>query len=713
MPENEQKAVKRVSPWLLGAIVLVLLTFLVLLQSSNLWKNLAVETANDTLLLYALSSLNFFAFVVFGFIFLRNIVKLMRERRALALGSKFKTRLWLYFFLISILPIVAMAGFSYLFTNRALERWFTQIPEDVVRRAQELKNRAIELQAQKFRETAEMLAITLDEHQIGNGELGRIADAGKLSFVEVLAKDGSSVESASRIDLNDAEFMEIIAMARDGRTADPRINDGRGFDAAVATLRDGRRLIVVATLFDEENAGQFVDQALLEFDRLKGQQVTVRQIGFSTLGLLTFLLIFASSWTAVYIARGLTVPVNALVEGADEIARGKLGFQVDVLAEDELAMLVRSFNQMSAKLGENSAELEERRRYIETVLQSLSTGVISFDSANRVTTINRAAARILRLEDGDFSGLELGRLFSEDNRTVIERLFGRARRVGQASEQTVLQREDPSDVSNGGSRLPVALFATTLPMTSNDASGIVLVIEDLSELIAAQRASAWAEVARRMAHEIKNPLTPIQLSAERIAKRFLQAGNGDPSMKIVTDGTETILREVNSLKALVDEFSRFARLPNVRLAAGNINEVAGQAAALFEDRGVVIETELAEALPDAMIDVEQLRRVFVNLIENAVEAFDATQTDKRVVIKTRHDIARDFVVAEIADNGNGIAPSDFQKLFQPYFSTKGRGTGLGLAIVQRIVTEHRGKINASNHASGGARFVIEIPAGIS
>lgn len=713
MVENERKSARRVSPWLLGAIVLVLLTFLVLLQSSNLWKNLAVETANDTLLLYALSSLNFFAFVVFGFIFLRNIVKLTRERRALALGSKFKTRLWLYFFLISILPIVAMAGFSYLFMNRALERWFTQIPEDVVRRAQLLKNRAIALQAEKFRESTEMLAITLDEHQIGTGELGRLADTGKLSFVEVLAKDGKTVEAASRVDLNNSDFREIVAMARDGRTADPRINDGRGFDAAVAKLRDGRRLIVVAALYEEENAGQVIDQALQEFDRLKDQQLTVRQIGLSTLGLLTFLLIFASSWTAVYIARGLTVPVNALVEGANEIARGKVGFQVDVLAEDELVLLVRSFNQMSAKLRENSTELEERRRYIETVLQSLSTGVISFDKANHVTTINRAAARILRLEDGDFSGIELGGLFSDENRAVIERLFGRARRVGQASEQTVLQREDPAGAADGGACLPVALFATTLPMTPDDASGLVLVIEDLSELIAAQRASAWAEVARRMAHEIKNPLTPIQLSAERIAKRFAQAGNADPSIRIVTDGTETILREVNSLKSLVDEFSRFARLPSVKLEAGNVNDVVGQAAALFEDRGVEIEVELAEALPDAMIDIEQLKRVFVNLIENAVEAFDDSQSDKRVTVKTRHDVARDVVVAEIADNGYGIAPSDFQKLFQPYFSTKGRGTGLGLAIVQRIVTEHRGKINASNHASGGARFVIEIPAGIA
>ncbi|HNU08227.1 MAG TPA: HAMP domain-containing protein, partial [Pyrinomonadaceae bacterium] len=464
MEAKERSPKRRVSPWLLGAIVLTLLTFLVLLQTSNLWKNLTVESANDTLLLYAMSSLNFFAFVVFGFIFLRNLLKLARERRALALGSKFKTRLWLYFLLISIMPIIAMAGFSYLFMNRALERWFTQIPEEVVRRSQEIKNRAISLQAEKFRQTAEMLAVTLDAHEVGTGELERIAKAGHLAHVEILSPAGRTVESAT-VDASEQndQLGAIVAMARTGLLNDPKASDGKGYDAALANLRDGRRLIVVSSLFEEGSANQFVDQSLAEFDRMKESQSTVRQIGFSTLGLLTFLLIFASSWAAVYIARGLTVPLKALAEGADEIARGKVGFQVEVLAEDELALLVGSFNQMSAKLGENSAELEERRRYIETVLNSLSTGVVSFDHANRVTTINPAATQILRLEDADFTGIEMARIFSDENRIAIERLVGRARRIGHASEQTVLQRENADGGTDNSTSLPVALTASSLP----------------------------------------------------------------------------------------------------------------------------------------------------------------------------------------------------------------------------------------------------------
>ncbi len=322
----------------------------------------------------------------------------------------------------------------------------------------------------------------------------------------------------------------------------------------------------------------------------------------------------------------------------------------------------------------------------------------------------------------DFRGVALDKLVQKENRAVIARLLSRAIRVGHASEQTALKRENTNGAVDNFADLPVALTAAALP----DGNGVVLVIEDLSELIAAQRASAWQEVARRMAHEIKNPLTPIQLSAERIAKKCLDtpivatttAGihtsvSPEQSKRIVKEGTDTILREVQSLKSMVDEFSRFARLPNAKLETGNINEVISQAVAMYEDRfeDINIETNLAAILPDVMIDAEQLKRVFVNLIENSIEAFDETADDKTINVSSRHDVARDLIVIELSDNGRGIAPGDMQKLFQPYFSTKGRGTGLGLAIVNRIVSEHRGKIKVVAHQPSGAKFIIELPVG--
>jgi two-component system, NtrC family, nitrogen regulation sensor histidine kinase NtrY len=723
MSEPKPNPKKTKAPWILGLFVLALLTFLVLLQSSNLWKNFSIESADDTLLLYALSSLNFFAFVIFGFILLRNLIKLARERRALQLGAKIKTRLWLYFFAVSIMPIIAMAVFSYLFMNRALERWFTSIPENVIREAREVQNQSIKSQAQKLSQTAQMLAVGLDRRDFTSEDLRRIAEAGSLTHIEILSKTNKTIAFYEKnISAEQkAEVDNLLALVRTGQTNEPALLDSRGFDAALAQFSDGRKLIIMPDLYSEENVSQMIDSSLGDFEELKRSQLRVRQIGFSTLGVLTFLLIFASSWTALYIARGLTVPIKALAEGADKIAQGNFGHRVEVLAEDELALLVESFNQMSAKLEENSAELEERRRYIETVLQSLPTGVISFDAANRVSTINKSAVQILRLEDADFTGFELAKIVTEENRIVLERLLNRARRIGHAGEQTALQRENANGNGAGEANLPVALTATALPRSFGEATGVVLVIEDLSELISAQRASAWAEVARRMAHEIKNPLTPIQLSAERIAKRFsMQKGEGektedqrpkpeDQTVKIIKEGTQTILREVNSLKAMVDEFSRFARLPNVKLESGNLNEIIRQSAALYEDRGARIELNLAVNLPNALIDEEQLKRVFVNLIENAIEAFDKQQADKRIFAKTFYDTGRDLIVAEISDNGNGIPPSDFQKLFQPYFSTKGRGTGLGLAIVQRIVSEHRGRIKAVNNSPRGAKFIVELP----
>ncbi len=721
MDEPVKAKKRRRIPWVLGLFVLASFTLLVLLQTSNLWRTLSVETASDTLLLYGLSSLNFIAFIVFGFIFLRSIVKLMRERRAFQLGSRIKTKLLLYFAAVSLLPIVAMAGFSYLFMNRALERWFTQIPENVVRAPLELEKQAKADRFEAVQEMARVLASSFGGRQVSAKELDAVAATGGLSLVELVDEKNERIVAGGP-DKRDSAEMRLV---RERLFDDPNLRDGVGIDAAVADLGDGRRVVIATGLREPETVAQTVDSTLAEFDRLKQQNVMVRQIGLLTLGVLTFLLIFASSWTAFYIARGLTVPVKALAEGAEKIAQGKLGHQVDVPAEDELALLVTAFNEMSSKLEANAAELRERRRYIETILLSLSTGVISVDAENRIGTINPAARSILRLEGVDFRGTDLAELVGDPDRSAFERIVARARRVGHASDQTKLKGE--AITMNGSDGIPVAITATALP----EGRGAVLVIEDLSELIAAQRASAWQEVARRMAHEIKNPLTPIQLSAERIAKRFrsepvaLGGGKFVPSdatlnsvgagvadnvnSKVVLDGTETILREVQSLKAMVDEFSRFARLPEVVLEPGDINEVVQQSVDLYLDRDVAFEMQLGDDLPMAMLDPEQMKRVFVNLIDNAIEAPDDVDVERVITISTRHDRARDLVIAEVSDNGRGIDPADYQRLFQPYFSTKGRGTGLGLPIVNRIVTDHRGKIKAVPNQPRGAKFIVEIP----
>lgn len=690
---------RRRASWVIGILTVSTLVFLVFLQSSNFWKSFSIETASDLILLYILSSVNFIAFVIFLFILLRNLVKLARERRSSVLGAQIKTRLLMYFFAVSLLPIFAMAVFSYLFMNRALERWFSQIPQNVIREARDIEDNAELERERRVAGFAEVVARSLTRMP-SEAELRQIAAAASFQYLLVIEADGKTVSAAVA---EEADPGSIKPFADAVKAAGTMQQSKDGLIGAIGTA-NGRTVIAIETAAPKAGVPGIAATSLAELERLSQQQKTIRNIGMLTLGILTFLLISASSWIAFYIARGITTPIKALAEGADEISKGRLGYTVDVQAEDELALLVDAFNTMSGRLEESSKELEGRRKYIETLLQSLPTGVISVTADGEVNTANDAARNILGISDG--SQITVDDLENAAVGGDISRLIARARRSGRASGQAVIGGlGDAIHVTTPQERT-IAVIATALP----DSGGVVLVLEDLTELISAQRASAWQEVARRMAHEIKNPLTPIQLSAERIAKRFDAEGNGDAQIgSFVTESTGTILREVSSLKAMVDEFSRFARLPEVELTAGDVNGVIRAAAELYRERRdeVAIDLELSEELPAVRLDAEQLKRVFVNLIDNAIEAPGSVA--RAVSISSRHDPAREIVIVEVADNGDGIAAADLQKLFQPYFSTKGRGTGLGLAIVQRIITEHRGKIYAVNNPGSGAKFGIELP----
>jgi two-component system nitrogen regulation sensor histidine kinase NtrY len=814
---------RRGAPWLLGGLVLALLFVLVALQVFGLWEFITPDTAADTLLVYALSTLNFVAFLLFSFIFVRNLLKLRRERRERELGSKIKTRLVVYFIAVSLLPITALAVFSYLFFNRAVDKWFSSLPENVVGQARVVQANEGDRQSQNLDETAAALATLLEGRTPEDVQLklDPLASRLRLSalgvvFAQVPATpegeaaretgvgEAGQVASASvSRDFDRAEFAELLARIEQSPDSPvPReLRQGeRVFDLSAADF-GGNKLVALRARANDPQLASLV-QSSETFESFKRRQRKVRLLGLSTLGLLTLLLLFAATWAAIHLARGIGTPIRTMAEAADEVARGNFSHRVSSITDDELALLADSFNQMTAQLEENSrrlaasaaqlganaAELREknlalaeRRNYIETVLDSLSTGVVSLDGRDRVTTINAAAASMLRLAHEPAAGASLSHLFAEEDRAVIEKLIGRARRAGRASWQMELSLHATAD-AGAEAGLPVALTATALDTPAGAGRGVVIVIEDLTELLAAQRAAAWSEVARRMAHEIKNPLTPIQLSAERIARQFRRAAGRDESQphgangngrtpappaaaphveshahspresqadsprvearaptvgasdgpldlgdeheevlrgrdlehvsRVIEDCTATITREVAGLKAMVDEFSRFARLPHARLEPADLNEVVRQSVALYEDRlgGVRLDVLLAPVLPAAMLDPEQMRRVLVNLIDNALEAVEDATDERRVTVATGHDPARALLLVEVADTGHGVARRDLPRLFQPYFTTRGRGTGLGLAIVQRIVTDHGGRIRAEQNHPRGARFVVELPA---
>ena len=728
---NRMQRRRRVLLWVLGATVVLLLAIIVS-QQLWLWTVVRPDTPADAVVLYALSTLNFVAFVVFLFIFVRNLLKLRRERKERQLGSKVKTRLLVYFISISFLPITAMAVFSYLFLNRSLEKWFNPFPDEIVQQATEVKRLTLAIEAQTLSDTASLLVILLSRQtpEERRATMDQIVASGQLVGVEIVSSDGTVVQqSRARLSSADSEQLEKLfneARKAHGPTGDT-FADGKEFDVLAVPLNTSEILILAPQKRASNDLAELVTSSERDYQDLVKNQRRVRLLGLSTLGLMTLILLFVSSWVAIYLARGIATPIKALAEASNEIARGNLAHRVTTtIADDELALLAESFNQMTTQLEENRSRIEagaaelreknlalrERRNYIETVLQSLSTGVVSIDENDCVTTLNTAAARMLALAGKAEGNPKLSSLIGSEDWLVVDRLLRRARRTGQATEQTQLE--------SGGGPLPVAMTATALRDSKGPRRGVVLVIEDLSELLAAQRTAAWSEVARRMAHEIKNPLTPIQLSAERIAKSYGRAtanggSNGSDEKRVtavITECTETISREVASLKAMVDEFSRFARLPATRLELANLNDVVTQAVGLYEERlnGVSLTVQMARDLPASMLDVEQIKRVFVNLIDNALEALVSVNDEKKIVIITSHDADRSLLRAEVADTGHGIEPGDFRRLFEPYFSRRDSGTGLGLAIVQRIILEHGGHIRAEKNHPRGAKFVIELPA---
>jgi len=761
---GERNLRRRSALWLLGGLVLLLLSILVALQVFGLWEVYTPETAIDTLFLYALSSLNFVAFFVFAFIFVRNLLKLRRERRERQLGSKIKTRLVVYFITVSLLPITAMAVFSYIFFNRSLEKWFGRIPEEIVKEAQAARDEDAVHRAQSLVESARLSALTLDQ-QAAQGtkpEPGDLIERGGFDALTIVSPEGAE-EMRFREDVDfigtkelDGAMDTARSRLRSGALGGQILSVSREAIVAVVPFGDGWTLFAARDQMSNSHLEKIVSGAET-FEHLRKRQRKVRLLGLSTLGLLTLMLLFAATWSAIHLARGIATPIRALAEASDEVARGNLGHRVTAAADDELALLADSFNAMTAQLEENrrrietgAAELQEknlalaeRRDYIETVLESLSTGVVSVDASDHVTTINGAALTMLGVEAAPRVKITLGDMVGAETRLVLERIIWRARLRGRAAEQLDLVRRGAhhGEEVDGGIpatipvAVPVAITATALGHLADEGRGVVVMMEDLSELLAAQRAAAWSEVARRMAHEIKNPLTPIQLSAERIARNFQRSFNGEHIdnatltngasgnghgngaegrervARIVEECTATITREVAGLKAMVDEFTRFARLPHARLECADLNEVTRQAVALYEDRldDVRMDVRLAHALPSAMLDAEQLRRVFVNLIDNAVESLAETEGERRITVATGHDHARGLLLAEVVDTGHGVAHADMPRLFQPYFTTRGRGTGLGLAIVQRIIAEHGGRIRAETNRPRGARFIFELP----
>jgi PAS domain S-box-containing protein len=717
----------------------------------NLAPFVTPDTAAETLLLYALSTLNFLAFVTLLFVLLRNVLKLVRERRAAMLGSKFKSRLVSYAIGLSLLPVLLLFFFAFGLLNRSIDRWFGEPARQIVDDARAIEESYFKKEEADLVGSARAIARGLQSNQQGifdshqlKARLDQEMADNDLAVVRIARPGGrTTIHRGERQVAADIEETLIAAeeKVRSGAESFSGSDEGDNptsiFVIAAVPLVNASdpNVLIVAREFPPEltQRAATISEQHENFHSMLGKIKRIKAIYILLLAAVTLLLIFSASWLALYVARGITIPIQALAEATDRVARGDFGRPVEVIAEDELAVLVKSFNQMAAMLAENRERLEHaaddlsrinlaldnRRRYIETVLESLSTGVISTDENAGIATINRSALWMLGLKDKPKEGTPVDSAVEGTQGEELAALCRRARRSEIAQSEIEFRRADGASIST-------ATTAIALRRSDGAIEGLVIVIEDLTDLIQGERAAAWGEVARRMAHEIKNPLTPIQLSAERILRNYERgiASTTDTRFEqVIREGTNTIVREVAGLQRMVEEFSRFARLPEAKPVEASLNDVVRDAISLYTERldGIRLNCRLSDNLPRLLLDTEQIKQVLVNLIDNAVEAMihddngdkngsHQARPERSISIESSYLKASDSVRLIVADTGHGISRRDRDKLFLPKFSTRKRGTGLGLAIVSHIVADHKGRVWVEDNEPRGARFIIELPA---
>ncbi|MBC8457694.1 MAG: PAS domain S-box protein, partial [Deltaproteobacteria bacterium] len=415
-----------------------------------------------------------------------------------------------------------------------------------------------------------------------------------------------------------------------------------------------------------------------------------------------------------FLSKGITVPIQELAEGTDRIASGDYDFFIDLEAKDEIGDLVNSFNKMTLDLKNSkkqleqaneellrsNIEIEQRRLYMEIILANVAAGVVSADANGKILTINKSAEKMLNIKAEGIIGKNYKDIIGKEHVDVINEVWGDKSlyRKGFMERQIRL--------SLGGKMLTLLVSLNMLRDDRGKHLGLVAVFEDLSEIERAQRMAAWREVARRIAHEVKNPLTPIKLSAQRLKKKYGDNMAKDDS-KIFEDCTNMIINQVDELKGLVNEFSSFARMPTSNPVPDDLNVIIKESVSLYKEaQNVTITFNDSKELPQLPVDRDQMKRVLINLLDNAI---DATDGKGEVVLDLNYKKEEEIVKIEVADNGKGIQPDHKMRLFEPYFSTKKHGTGLGLTIVNTIINDHKGLIRVEDNEPRGTRFIIELP----
>jgi two-component system nitrogen regulation sensor histidine kinase NtrY len=693
--------------------------------------------------LYALSATNLTMLVALVFVLARNIIKLFVERRRALPFARFRAKLVTVLLAMTLIPalLVLLVGSELIRNN--IDQWFNAPMDNMLSSARDIASDYYEEQERLVASQAQRFARTLSNVDLTNADPAAIRDLvapdvlqERIDLVEVYRvgpRTGDAIQVVPVVEVAAPTLPREYSRAEADRLAEQTAVSATASDRVEPLPKGGQLLrtampirsspngpvrgVVIASeyLTDRFAArARGMTEAYEQYRQLEVLKQPLAGVYLSFFLMLTLMILVGATWMGLYLAKRITRPVQVLANAAGEIGAGHLDHRVEVETGDEFGSLIDAFNRMAGDLAasrrrlERSAvelerkheDVEGRRRYVETILDRIATGVVSIDVAGRIRTWNSAATRLLGI-DARVAGMPASAVFAAHDLKPLASVIDLA-----SSARDDLRPQEVS-ISRDGRDLHLVAMATPLRRSDGQSDGVVIVFDDVSPLIRAQKVAAWREVARRLAHEIKNPLTPIQLCAERMRRHFSDAPA--PTKALVDECTATIVGEVESLKGLVDEFSQFARMPAPRAVPTDLHLLLDDALSLY--RGLFTDVEIrarfAASIPKVSVDPEQLRRVIINLVDNAIEAMNRQGA---IDVETDHDAVHSVVRIVVADNGPGIPQAEREKLFLPYYSTKQRGSGLGLAIVRRIVAEHGGSIEVTDNTPRGTRFAIELPA---
>ena len=711
-------------------IVTVFLIALITYIESRIFRGEALPLpVSGNALIFGLININIILIILLIFLIVRNLVKLIFERRRGVVGSKLRTRLVAAFVSLSLIPTVLLFLVSINFLSNSIDNWFSIRIGDALNRTLEVAQIYYQQSADQAKYYARELSAEISKNGLYEAEkfiylkalLDRRHKSYKLNMLDVhienqkenfAVSDREYPQMAPR-SLTPKELEDVYA----GRELTTIEQAGKGDlirgVVPIFSFASPKEVIgvVTASYFFPDGLVEkisVISKISEEYRQLTLLKTPIKFGYIITLFLVTLLIIFSATWFGLYLAKGITVPIQDLAEATRKIAQGDLNHQIDIVADDEIGVLVASFNRMTVDLKRSkqgleraNLDLEQRRNYTETILRNVSAGVIAVDGKGVITTINRAAEKMFGIRTQKVLNRPYEEVLIPEHRLLADEVL---REMRERAEGFI---EKQLDLTLGEKTMTILMTITAIRDDEGREMGMALVFEDLTKLQRAERAAAWREVARRMAHEIKNPLTPVQLSAQRLQKKYGDRLGEDDA--VFRECTKTIIDQVEVLKNLVNEFSRYARLPVTNLAIHDLNEVVRNSVILFQDahKEIVFDLQQGADIPKLMLDPEQMQRVMVNLLDNAVAAVDGRTG--RIEIRTARSDDGKMVKLSVADNGCGI-PSGYKvKMFEPYFSTKRSGMGLGLTIVHSIMADHHGRIGVADNHPSGTVVTLDLP----